>query len=78
MDTANEGGGGGSGSNGNSSSGWRAEAAIAGNRRALQALRELVTYPYLYARESRLLGLKVLCCLLLPSSLSATALPVNQ
>ncbi|KAK8449107.1 hypothetical protein SEVIR_7G163000v4 [Setaria viridis] len=56
MGTANEGGGG--GTDGKSTSGWRAEDAIAGNRRALQALRELVTYPYLYARESRLLGLK--------------------
>ncbi|TVU01812.1 hypothetical protein EJB05_52724, partial [Eragrostis curvula] len=37
---------------------WRAEEAIAGNRKALEALRELVAYPFLYARESRLLGLK--------------------
>jgi hypothetical protein len=27
---------------------------------ALQALRELVVYPSLYAREARLLGLKVI------------------
>ncbi|KAF8658797.1 hypothetical protein HU200_059284 [Digitaria exilis] len=40
-----------------SASGWRAEEAVAGNRKALEALRELVTYPILYARESRLLGL---------------------
>jgi hypothetical protein len=39
--------------------GWRAEEAVAGNRTALQALRELVVYPFIYARESRLLGLKV-------------------
>lgn len=39
---------------------WRAEEAVAGNRMALQALRELVIYPFLYARQSRLLGLKVL------------------
>lgn len=37
---------------------WRAEEAVAGNRMALQALRELVIYPFLYARQSRLLGLK--------------------
>ena len=65
MGTANEGGG---GSNGKSASVWRAEEAVAGNRTALQALRELVMYPFLYARESRLLGLKVLRRLLLPSS----------
>ena len=65
MGTANEGGG---GSNGKSASVWRAEEAVAGNRTALQALRELVAYPFLYARESRKLGLKVLCRLLLPSS----------
>ncbi|RLM73577.1 hypothetical protein C2845_PM15G16830 [Panicum miliaceum] len=58
MGTANDGHGSGGGSNGKSASGWRAEEAVAGNRRALQALRELVTYPFLYARESRLLGLK--------------------
>ncbi|KAG2573092.1 cell division control protein 48 homolog B-like [Panicum virgatum] len=55
MGTANEGGG---GSNGKSASVWRAEEAVAGNRGALQALRELVMYPFLYARESRKLGLK--------------------
>lgn len=38
---------------------WRAEEAIAGNARALQTLRELITYPILYSRESRCLGLKV-------------------
>ncbi|KAL6903636.1 hypothetical protein ACP4OV_004449 [Aristida adscensionis] len=38
--------------------GWRAEEAVAGNRRALEALRELVAYPFVYAREARVLGLK--------------------
>ncbi|KAD7116533.1 hypothetical protein E3N88_03801 [Mikania micrantha] len=37
---------------------WRAEEAIAGNAEALQALRELITYPLLYSREARKLGLK--------------------
>ncbi|KAM0951373.1 putative P-loop containing nucleoside triphosphate hydrolase [Dioscorea sansibarensis] len=37
---------------------WKAEEAIAGNRRALEALRELVIYPFRYARESQKLGLK--------------------
>lgn len=32
--------------------GWRAEEAVAGNRMALQALRELVVYPFFYARLS--------------------------
>ncbi|OEL12565.1 Cell division control protein 48-like protein B [Dichanthelium oligosanthes] len=60
MGTANErdGGGGGSGSDFKPAAGWRAEEAVAGNLKALEALRELVTYPFLYARESRLLGLK--------------------
>ncbi|XP_047064063.1 cell division control protein 48 homolog B-like [Lolium rigidum] len=50
--------GGSNGDGGEPDGGWRAEDAIAGNRMALQALRELVVYPFLYARESRLLGLK--------------------
>ncbi|XP_047958673.1 cell division control protein 48 homolog B [Salvia hispanica] len=37
---------------------WRAEEAIAGNSEALQALRELISYPMLYSRESKSLGLK--------------------
>lgn len=37
---------------------WRAERAIAGSSRALQALRELIIYPFLYAEEARKLGLK--------------------
>ncbi|CAL4981655.1 unnamed protein product [Urochloa decumbens] len=49
---------GGGRSDGKPASGCRAEEAIAGNHKALQTLRELVTYPLLYARESRLLGLK--------------------
>ncbi|KAJ8476260.1 hypothetical protein OPV22_019987 [Ensete ventricosum] len=38
--------------------GWRAEDAIAGNSRVMEALRELIIYPFLYANESRKLGLK--------------------
>ncbi|KAJ3705985.1 hypothetical protein LUZ61_009690 [Rhynchospora tenuis] len=45
-------------SNGDHSMSWRAEEAIAGNKRALEALRELIIYPFLYSRESRKLGLK--------------------
>lgn len=37
---------------------WRAEQAVAGNREALIALRELITYPLLYSCESRQLGLQ--------------------
>ncbi|GMN42017.1 hypothetical protein TIFTF001_011230 [Ficus carica] len=37
---------------------WRAEEAIAGNAEALQALRELITFPILYSREAQTLGLK--------------------
>lgn len=37
---------------------WRAEEAIAGSGEALEALRELITYPLLYSRESKKLGLK--------------------
>ncbi|XP_062111417.1 cell division control protein 48 homolog B isoform X1 [Humulus lupulus] len=37
---------------------WSAEEAIAGNAQALQALRELITFPTLYSREARKLGLK--------------------
>ena len=59
---------GGGGSDEKSADGWRAEEAVAGNRRALEALRELVAYPFLYAHESRLLGLKVMCSRLLPPS----------
>ncbi|CAN6270125.1 unnamed protein product [Urochloa humidicola] len=58
MGTPNKRAGGGDGSDGKPASGWRAEEAIAGNRRALQALRELVMFPILYAGESRVLGLK--------------------
>ncbi|GER39195.1 cell division control protein 48 B [Striga asiatica] len=43
---------------GNSCGGaWKAEKAIAGNSEALQALRELISYPILYSRESKILGL---------------------
>ncbi|EXB44853.1 Cell division control protein 48-B-like protein [Morus notabilis] len=37
---------------------WRAEEAIAGNAEALEALRELITFPILYSREAQKLGLK--------------------
>ncbi|GFY88498.1 cell division cycle 48B [Actinidia rufa] len=37
---------------------WTAEEAIGGNAEALRALRELITFPLLYSRESRKLGLK--------------------
>ncbi|XP_020096663.1 cell division control protein 48 homolog B [Ananas comosus] len=37
---------------------WRAEEAIAGNSRALEVLRELIIYPFLYSEESKKLGLK--------------------
>ncbi|XP_011623987.1 cell division control protein 48 homolog B, partial [Amborella trichopoda] len=37
---------------------FRAEDAIAGNSNALQALRELLVYPIVYAKESQILGLK--------------------
>jgi hypothetical protein len=65
--------GGGNGDVGEPARGWRAEESVAGNRMALQALRELVVYPFLYARQSRLLGLKVLppVCPLLPLPISA-------
>ncbi|KAL6536971.1 Cell division control protein 48 B [Orobanche minor] len=38
---------------------WKAEEAIAGNAKALQALRKLITYPLLYSHEARKLGLKL-------------------
>jgi hypothetical protein len=67
------GGDGGNGDGGAPAGGWRAEEAVGGYRMALQSLRELVAYPSLYAREARLLGLKVvplvcLCPLLLPAT----------
>jgi hypothetical protein len=39
--------------------GWKAEEAIAGNRKALQGLRELLLWPLLYSREATILGLRV-------------------
>jgi hypothetical protein len=54
------GGDGGNVDGGELAGGCRAEEAVAGYRMALQALRELVVYPSLYAREARLLGLKVI------------------
>lgn len=47
-----------SGSNNSNNRKWRAEEAIAGNAEALQALRELITFPLLYSTESRKLGLQ--------------------
>lgn len=38
---------------------FRAEEAVGGNAEALQALRELITFPLLYSRQSRKLGLRV-------------------
>lgn len=38
---------------------WRSEEAIAGNAIALQALREIIVYPSVYAREAQMIGLKV-------------------
>ncbi|KAL6570958.1 Cell division control protein 48 B [Orobanche gracilis] len=46
------------GSNGGGGALWRAEEVIAGNLEALQALRELISYPILYSREAKILGLK--------------------
>lgn len=43
----------------NSKKPWRAEEEIAGNAEALQALRELITFPLYYSREAQKLGLKV-------------------
>ncbi|XP_068654304.1 cell division control protein 48 homolog B isoform X2 [Aristolochia californica] len=37
---------------------WKAEHAIGGNTRALQALREHIIYPHVYSREARKLGLR--------------------
>ncbi|XP_010932340.1 cell division control protein 48 homolog B isoform X1 [Elaeis guineensis] len=45
-------------SNGGREGKWRAEEVVAGNSRALEALRELIIYPFLYSNESRKLGLK--------------------
>ncbi|GLJ40488.1 hypothetical protein SUGI_0834770 [Cryptomeria japonica] len=37
---------------------WKAEEVIAGNHRALQALRELLLWPLLYSKEANILGLR--------------------
>ncbi|KAG6788528.1 hypothetical protein POTOM_004595 [Populus tomentosa] len=42
----------------NSDNEWKAEEAIGGNKAALEALRELITFPLLYSREAQKLGLK--------------------
>ncbi|KAG6791911.1 hypothetical protein POTOM_001045 [Populus tomentosa] len=42
----------------NSNKEWKAEEAIGGNKAALEALRELITFPLLYSREAQKLGLK--------------------
>ncbi|WCJ41479.1 hypothetical protein M5689_022347 [Euphorbia peplus] len=44
--------------NENGSKVWRAEEAVAGNQAALEALRELITFPLLYSREAKKIGLK--------------------
>ncbi|PKA58276.1 Cell division control protein 48 like B [Apostasia shenzhenica] len=49
------------GSAGEKGGGWRAEEAIGGNRKALEALRELIIYPFRYDHIARKLGLKCLC-----------------
>ena len=46
-------------SNNNENKQWRAEEAIAGNAEALQALRELITFPLYYSSQAKKLGLKV-------------------
>ena len=38
---------------------WKAEQVIAGNHRALQALRELLLWPTLFSKEANILGLRV-------------------
>lgn len=38
---------------------WRAEEAIAGNAKALQALRRLIILPLLFSREAKKLGIRV-------------------
>ncbi|KAJ6714693.1 AAA-FAMILY ATPASE [Salix viminalis] len=42
----------------NSNNEWKAEEAIGGNKAALEALRELITFPLLYSREAQKLGLQ--------------------
>ncbi|KAB2072296.1 hypothetical protein ES319_A07G006300v1 [Gossypium barbadense] len=37
---------------------WKAEEAVGGNAKALQALRELIVFPLIYSREAQKLGLK--------------------
>ncbi|KAM7484438.1 hypothetical protein LguiA_000447 [Lonicera macranthoides] len=49
---------GGGNDNDNNNNNWRAEEAIAGNSQALKALRELITFPLLYSRQSHHLGLR--------------------
>nr|GEY25035.1 cell division control protein 48 homolog B-like [Tanacetum cinerariifolium] len=44
---------------------FTAEQSVAGNSEALQALRELITYPFLYSKQAQKLGLKWPCGLLL-------------
>lgn len=38
---------------------WKAEEAIGGNKAAVEALRELITFPLLYSSQAQKLGLKV-------------------
>ncbi|KAJ0095300.1 hypothetical protein Patl1_16692 [Pistacia atlantica] len=39
-------------------SGWKAEEAIGGNKQAVEALKELITFPILYSSQAQKLGLK--------------------
>uniref|UniRef100_A0A0D9UWV3 AAA+ ATPase domain-containing protein n=1 Tax=Leersia perrieri TaxID=77586 RepID=A0A0D9UWV3_9ORYZ len=82
MSTASKGGCGGGGDGDSEWTGrWRAEEVIAGNRESLKALRELVMYPILYAREASVLGLNVLCRpfpLRPPNVLSSDAFSFSQ
>ncbi|CAK7355931.1 unnamed protein product [Dovyalis caffra] len=44
--------------NENTNNEWKAEEVIGGNKAALEALRELITFPILYSRQAQKLGLK--------------------
>lgn len=46
--------------------GWKAEKVVAGMAGPLQALRELLLWPLLYAEEAKTLGLLVIFLLLRP------------
>lgn len=42
---------------------WKVEEAVGGNGEAIEALRELIVYPYLYRDQIQKLGLKVVIVL---------------